>query len=121
MVRLFDARSLASIARPRRLVRYLVGLLLSPMPDEDICEGAETSASAVYRRLFEPKKRCARAARLPAVVETPLGRRSRDAARPISGRRDPPSKPDIPLDESVLRSASGKRTRTKGFYSFVFI
>lgn len=84
------------------------------MPDEDICGGAKTSASPVYRRLFEPKKRCARAARLPAVVETPLGRRSRDAAGPISGRRDPPSEADIPLDEFVLRSASDKRARTIG-------
>lgn len=89
------------------------------MPDEDISGGAETSASAVYRRLFEPKKRCARAARLPAVVETPLGRRSRDAARPISERREPPSEADIPPDESVLRSGSVKRARIEGYDKFL--
>lgn len=55
---------------------------------------------------FKPKERCARAARLPAVVETPLGRRSRDTPRPITGHRC--FEADIPLDESVPRSGPGQ-------------
>ena len=39
-----------------------------------------------YFPIILAKKRCARAARLPAVVETPLGKWSRDSARPIRGR-----------------------------------
>lgn len=50
------------------------------------------------------EKRCARAARLPAVVETPLGKGSRGLPRPISCRVT--SEADIPLDEYMPPSGT---------------
>lgn len=45
------ASSRPTISRPPRLARYLVGLLLSPMPDQGLRGGSETSTSAAICRL----------------------------------------------------------------------
>lgn len=92
--------SSARISRTLQLGRYLVGLLLSPMPDKGLSGGAETSRSLLISNIFQQRR----------DAPVPLGFQLSWKLRLGSGHVTRPGQTeagllpdaDIPLDEAAL-------------------